>query len=971
MPKFVVRLCDRDRSPHASDSPAATRGALRAGVRRLTILAMALLAVVFASAAVAPLGAQDATGSITGRVTGNNDAPVESARVQALAGGRIAGVTLSRADGTFTIAGLPAGSYQVLASRIGYAPSGMDTVRVTSGQATNVTLTLTTSVTALEQVVTTASRSTEKVLDAPASISVVTSQQIEERPALTAVDNLRGVPGIDIAQGGLVQSAVVARGFNNVFSGAMLTLVDNRFASLPSLRVNVASLVPTPTEDVERIEVLLGPAAALYGPNSANGVLHIITKSPFTSQGTTLTVDAGERSVLRGAARHAGVLGQSLGYKVSGEYIRGDDWQFQDPAEPALFPNSPNTPRSRVGQPNDRNFDLEKFGGEARLDWRFADDAEWINSYGFAQISNGLELTGANGAAQIRNWTYQHGQSRLRWGRLFAQVFANLSDAGNSDSLDLTGTYLFRTGQPIVDQSRTVASQLQYSSDIGDRQSFVYGFDYIFTNPRTGGTINGRNEDIDNVNEYGGYVQSTTRLTPQWDLLFAARADQHSLLDGTFFSPRAAVVYKPTETQNVRLTFNRAYSTPANFSFFLDLLQAANVGGLPYNVRAVGNPTNGYQFQRDCTGGVGSLCMKSPFTPAAAGGNTQYVPANAAAYYPAALGVSLQGGLRNGLLAAGLPAAAADAVIARLGTFNAVGANVDTRLAALTAPATTIAPADVRDIEALKASFTNVLELGYKGVFDNNFRLAVDGWYQRRQNFVTPAVNFTPNAFLDPASLQAGLAAHLAPVLGPSAGAVATSVAMAMARVPLGTVVPNGRTTNNSDIAFTYQNIDQDVNLYGTDIAVDYLFTSAFSVAGTYSWVSDVEFPEIMAGGRPLTLNAPDHKGSLTLRYNWEPRDLSFELRGRYQNTYPVNSAVFVTLGDSLPRADGTGNFLYETPPTSTFIDAQLVWRLPFRGTNGLLFSVNGTNLGNRKVPLFAGVPSIGRLIMTRLQYTF
>src|SRR6185503_798143 len=123
------------------------------------------------------------------------------------------------------------------------------------------------------------------------------------RPSLTTSDHLKSTPGVDVSQGGIVQSNVVARGFNNAFSGALLMLQDYRFAGVPSLRVNVPLLLTGVGEDIDRMEVLLGPASALYGPNSANGVLHVITKSPFTSRGTTLTVDAGERSILRGAIR--------------------------------------------------------------------------------------------------------------------------------------------------------------------------------------------------------------------------------------------------------------------------------------------------------------------------------------------------------------------------------------------------------------------------------------------------------------------------------------------------------------------------------------------------------------------------------------------------------------------------------------------------------------------------------------------
>lgn len=949
------------------------------------------MGVVLVLVTGAPLEAQQ-TGTVAGTVVTTEQQPLAGARVQAFSGTRLAASTTGSQAGTFRISGLEPGTYRIAVSRIGWAERSQ-TAEVTPGGTVQLRFELPALATQLSQVTSTASRREEKVLDAPASVTVVGEEQIAETPALTVMDNVRSVPGVDIAQGGLVQSAIVARGFNNAFSGSLLTLIDNRFASVPSLRVNVPFLFTATNEDIERVEVVLGPAAALYGPNSASGVLHIITKSPFTSEGSTLTLDAGERSVVRLAGRHARVLTDNVGVKLTGEFMRGSDWRFHDPAEPEVFPATPNTPSGRVGQPNVRDFGIERFGGEARVDWRLGENTEWINSYGLTHGGSAIELTGANGSGQISNWRMQSLQSRLRAGPLFAQVFANFSDAGNSDSTDLSGTYLLRTGQPIVDQSRTLATQAQYSFGFRETTSLVAGVDYILTNPRTGRTINGRNEDIDNTREIGGYVQSTTAFTPKWDLLLAARLDQHNQLEGTFFSPRAAVVFKPAVDQSVRLTFNRAYSTPANFSFFLDLLQAGNsaFGGLPYNVRAVGVPTSGFTFRRDCAGGAGSLCMRSPFV---SGGGT-FIPANAAGLYPAALGVALQGGLQAQLTAAFIaqgmsPADAANtasATVARLRTFDAPGANVGTSLRYITTPgAPAISPADVQDVERLKASFTNVLELGYKGALGRRFFFAADAWYQRRENFITPAANFTPNALLEGQTLGAGLAAHLTPVLGAAGAAqVAGMLAPVLARIPLGTVVPDSRVTTNADLAFTYRTIDEAINLRGADVSFDFGMTDALNVLGTYSWVSDVVFPNIPSGQGPLTLNAPDHKASLAFRYRDAPRNLTTELRGRYQNTYPVNSAVFVTGVDlrcASPASQTCANayrgpdtpagfFQYEQPPTAFFVDLQASWRLPFQATREAILAVTATNVLDNRQPLFAGVPDIGRLIMTRLQFTF
>jgi iron complex outermembrane receptor protein len=274
----------------------------------------------------------------------------------------------------------------------------------------------------------------------------------------------------------------------------------------------------------------------------------------------------------------------------------------------------------------------------------------------------------------------------------------------------------------------------------------------------------------------------------------------------------------------------------------------------------------------------------------------------------------------------------------------------------------------VTDIDKLKPSYTNMLELGYKGSVGQRFFVAVDGWYQRHDNFTTAAQNFTPNALMDGQTLAAGLASYLAPVLGPSATAVATAVATSMAKIPVGTVVPNSNVTTNGDIAFTYKSIDKSINLHGLDVGLDYTLSSALSVHGTYSWMSDTEF-DIEPGQPALTLNSPNHKASLAFEFTDAPSNVSAELRGRYQNTFKVNSAVFVS-GTNLTAPDGS-IYQYQQPPTATFVDALVSWKLPASMISGASISLSATNLLDNKVPMFAGVPSIGRLVMTRMQVTF
>jgi outer membrane receptor for ferrienterochelin and colicins len=971
----------------------------RPGRLALRPLLFPLLAVLVAAM---PARVLAQTGSISGRVTDSTTSqPISGARVQALGEGNLVVSVLSGENGAYRITNLQPGTYTVQVARIGYTLRRIPNIAVAAGGTATVDVAMTVVVTELNPVVTTASRREEKILDAPASISVVDVRSIQERPSVTVADHVKSVPGVDVNQGGVMQANVVARGFNNAFSGSLLMLQDYRFASVPSLRVNVPYLFTGTNEDVERVEVLLGPASALYGPNSANGVLHVITKSPLTYQGTTLTIDGGSRSLLRASARTSQTLGSKAGLKLSGEYFTAKEWEYRDPGEPDVFPAA--APPGRRGRPNERDFDLERTSGEARFDVRPTSNTEFISTIGFTKLGSGMEYTGANGTAQVKNWTYLSMQQRARVGRWFGQVFANLSDAGSNDSLDTEGTFLLRSGQPIVDKSRVFAAQLQHSYDFGSRQGFVYGLDWIKTEPRTGNTINGRNED---VTEIGGYIQSTTQLHEKWDFLAALRLDNHSRIEGNQVSPRAALIFKATPTQNFRATYNRAFQTPANFTFFLDLIQARNLGGTPYNIRALGNPPErGWQFNRTCTASVsGGLCMRSLFA-----GNNQFVAASAPSALPGvvfaqqtALRNGIQGALVQILTAAGFTPAQAQAAAAQGAPnfYNALlaarptDAQVGTRIAYITSASNLsrdLTPSQVRDIEPLGASYNNTYELGYKGIIGDRWRLAVDAWYQQRGDVGNPAGLATPNIFFQPTQLGQFIGGTITPTMqqflqslglspqqiaqvAPAAiAALANGLTPGLAAIPLGIVTFNDpRFASATDIFATYTATKQEIDVQGIDLAADVVLNDRFTLAANYSWVSDVIFEDVTSSnGQALMLNAPDNKGSLALKFFSEPRGIGYEIRGRYANAYPVNSGVYAT-DFSFARPGTNQTYRYEPVTTQAYLDLSFNWRLPLGGrAREALFSITGTNVTNNKRRAFPGYPEIGAMVVSRLQYTF
>lgn len=888
---------------------------MRAFFRNTLLSLIAVLAV-----GAVPAVAQQ--GTITGQVVDiETRQPLGSAQVQVL-GLADGGSVLAGNDGRFRIS-VPAGRYGVVATLVGYSQARVDGVEVRSGGTIEIEIAMSSTAFELNPVVVTASRREEKALESPSNITIISNERIEERTALSAVDHVRNLPGVDVAQSGLSSANVVTRGFNNVFSGGLLVLVDNRIASVPSLRFNAYNMIPTTQPDIERMEVLLGPAAALYGPNSARGVMHIITSSPIDKAGNSASIAGGERGVFQTQFSSSNRFSDRFGLRVSGQYMRGRDWEYFDPAEVAEQSANPMNPL--IGA---RDFDTERYGGEVRLDVRPWDDGEIVFNGGYNNLASSIELTGL-GAGQGRDWSYSFGQARLRKGRLFMQGFVNQSNAGD--------TYLLRTGQSIVDKSRMMVGQLQHGFDIGERQEFIYGVDVQRTEPRTGGTITGRNENDDIINEIGGYLHSETALSESLSLVAALRVDKHSRLEDLVYSPRAALVFSPDDANTFRVTYNRAFSTPTTNNLFLDLL----AGTLPipgtagYGIRTLGVPQSGFTFNNECAGGFQNLCMYSPFAPGSA------LPANAAA---------LWNPIVNALLAPSLgPAAQA--------LLNPGAGDIGTLLRRFNQDERAF-PVDAGGPESISAMLPTVettFEAGWKGLIGDRLLVSADVYSTQIKDFVGPLRVETPSVFFDPASVQAFVTGRLGPAVqaGLLPAAALGSIVQTLAGIPLGTVSPDQ--VGNSDLILTYRNFG-DVDLWGADLGFQFLATDRWSFNGGGSFVSEECFDFNEDGdctsAVDISLNAPTLKGSLGVRFDDKLSGLAVDTRMRYSDAFTMNSGVFI--GDVEQYA---------------VFDANISYRLP--DFEGATFGLTATNIFNNVRREFVGAPEIGRLLMAQLSFEF
>ncbi len=924
-----------------------------------------------------PLQAQQ--GTIAGRVTmANSGIALQGAQIQ-IEGGGVASGMISNASGVYRLA-VPAGTYAVTTQFQGYATRTIENVVVTAGETTLLDFSLEQEVIGLGGFVVSASKKAEKQVETPATTYVVGSQIIAEKPTQTPLDHLRMAPGVDIITQGIQSTNVSVRGFNNIFSGSLHALTDHRLAGVPSLRVNLLHFIPSNDEDLERIEVVLGPGSALYGPNTANGVLHMFTRSPLdpASEKTTVTLGGGNRGVFQGSFRTAHLINSRLGVKLSGQYLRGDDWQYTDPTEEAARDFADQNPAEckallmargydnglsqqgcdRVGE---RDYDLERYAIEARADYRFAEAGTAILTYGRTS-SSGIELTGL-GAGQTVDWIYQFFQGRVNKDRFFAQAYYNTSDAGDS--------WLLRDGVPLVDKSSLFVAQAQHGmSFFDDRQDFTYGFDYFRTRPDTESTINGFYEDEDDVDEWGIYLQSKTVLSDQLDLILAGRMDDHSMLEEKVWSPRAALVFKPVENQSVRFTYNRAFSTPTTLNYFLDISAGVapntTLASLGYRLRAVGTGPNGFSFQN----ADGSLKgMHSPFAPG------PMLPADPSVMWPIAMGV-LQAQIQQGNLPAEL--AALLPVLAGLTpTGDDLGIDL---LDAANGQISPLAGTTLPGVPSLAESYTETFEIGWQGILGGKLQLAADAYYTKKNNFISPLVVTNPLLLLNGLDVAAFIGA---PVVGAitqqligmgmdpaaaleaakaQAAVIVPQLAAGIGGVPLGVAGTEEIPHNDADLIVTYRNIG-DIDFWGADVSAALHLNNGITVNGSYSHVSEDWF--MLEVYDPLSLNAPKSKGSFGMAYRAE-NGFYLDWLVRINNQFPAESAGYVGTRCRQDPGAAAGLFDEDCIEQATLVDLNIGYKIP---TTAATLQLAVTNLFDTPYRSFVGVPDIGRFALLRVKY--
>lgn len=271
---------------------------------------------------------------IEGNITDADGAPLIGVNV--ILGGTILGTTTD-IDGDFSLTVKQTPPFKLLISYIGYEKQEIEITGATS----SLQIQLNESTLLGQEVVVSASRVEENILESPVSIEKMGILDVQQAPAQDFYGSLVNYKNVDMTTQSFTFRSISLRGFNANGNTRMVQLIDGIDNQAPGLNFPVGNIAGLPDLDVESVELLPGASSALYGPNAINGIVLMNSKSPFDYQGLSVSLKTGVNHVGSEADtdvspftdvsfRYAKAFNDKFAFKVTGQYLDAEDWRATD-----------------------------------------------------------------------------------------------------------------------------------------------------------------------------------------------------------------------------------------------------------------------------------------------------------------------------------------------------------------------------------------------------------------------------------------------------------------------------------------------------------------------------------------------------------------------------------------------------------------------------------------------------------------
>ncbi|MCU7929325.1 MAG: TonB-dependent receptor [Candidatus Thiodiazotropha sp. (ex Codakia rugifera)] len=394
----------------------------------------------------------------------------------------------------------------------------------------------------LEVMVTSVSRKAQTLSDAASAIYVITREDIRRSGMTHIPELLRMVPGIHVARIDASKWAISARGFNGRYANKLLVLMDGRSLYTPLYSGVYWDVQDTVLEDIERIEVIRGPGATLWGSNAVNGIINIITTSAHESEGGLISLAGGNEEEITGTLRFSGKTTADNAYRV---YAKG----FQ--RDSAIF------------------FD----GSDAGDDWQGEHLGFRIDSKP-SEIDH-LTLQGDlyNGMAGQNNFTpfpppsgsINRDEADTSGGNLLTRWTHHLSQ---ESSLNLQFYYdrTHRKNTTLTEHRNTYDLDFQHDFLLNERHAIVWGAGYRSTrdeidSPETSALRFNHRKNRDRI--VSAFVQDDITLLPDRLHMILGSKYEHNDYTGNEFQPSLRMIWTPDDSSSFWGAVSRAVRTPS------------------------------------------------------------------------------------------------------------------------------------------------------------------------------------------------------------------------------------------------------------------------------------------------------------------------------------------------------------------------------------------------------------------------
>lgn len=376
----------------------------------------------------------------------------------------------------------------------------------------------------MNESITSVSKKDQKLGDAAAAITVISAEDLRRSGATQLVDALRLVPGMNVGAYNANQWAVSARGFNNVYANKLLVLIDGRTVYTPLFSGVFWDLQQPMLEDIERIEVIRGPGATVWGANAVNGVINIITRNAAATQGELAYAGAGDRMRALAGARHGGQWGEHTAYRAFATYRHNEEFLFAD-------------------------------GNAAHDHWR-----TWSSGFRIDHDAGAQRLTWQGDITSADSDTHSAYDLNVlgRWNGSFI--------ADSSAELQVYYDRVYRNDQQtILNATDTFDVSLQQQWPLSDVHDLVWGGGYrLISNrlePRSAMAQIWRRKVSQHV--ANAFVQDEFTLIPEHLSITGGIKLEHNDFTGSELAPSLRATYKPTYEQTLWAAVSRAFRTPS------------------------------------------------------------------------------------------------------------------------------------------------------------------------------------------------------------------------------------------------------------------------------------------------------------------------------------------------------------------------------------------------------------------------